>query len=339
MTITRVWQSGFETGNHEAIYMGGTPGCYTTYAKTGTYALRLRHINVYGDGIRVAIPATRQVRTGFFLLNEGNPYTGSDMVCLKDVSGNKLVSLYWGGYGSEGNLIKLYVGGTSRDTEAAEEYYTWIHIGIDVKIDSSSGWAKVYKNGTEILSYTGNTGNADIINLVSWEAPANGATYWFDNWYIDDTTSEAAAAVVPVKYFYYLTPGSGSPSYNQWDGSDGNSTDNYALIDEVPPSTTDYITTATTDELDSSQMSTFTLAANQTIEALIPIVYVKRNSTTELLAVGTRYSSTDALSADKTPTTAYSYLWERQTTKPGGGAWDQTSMDGVEVLVKSEGTY
>jgi hypothetical protein len=50
-------------------------------------------------------------------------------------------------------------------------------------------------------------------------------------------------------------------------------------------------------------------------------------------------SSTDQIGSDQNPPTAYGVLWERQETKPGGGGWAQTDIDGMEVIIKSRGTY
>jgi hypothetical protein len=86
-------------------------------------------------------------------------------------------------------------------------------------------------------------------------------------------------------------------------------------------------------------MTTYTLGAGESCVALIPVAVCKHTGATEDIAIGTRYSSTDVIGSDQDPGNNYGPNAERQTTKPGGGAWDQTAIDGVEVVVKSRGSY
>lgn len=340
MAITRLWQAGIETGNvFEFTTVTANMTASTTQKKTGTYSLQ-------GDGNQqfinalVTIPATRQIRCGYYYYTQQQDGSEVKQVFLRDVSGNDLIALE--GKGSDGGShLILDIAGTNQDTEAgANTASTWFHIGIDVKVHSSAGWAKVYKNGVEILSFSGNTGNADIVSCYfGWWTPRPYAYIYYDDLFIDDTTGESAAAVVPIKRFYYVAPNDDGNYDGTWDGSDGNSVDNYQLVDEIPASETDYVSTNVADELESYAMGTVTLGTGETFDAVIPIAYVKRASTTEQIALGTRYSSTDVVGSDQNPGTSSDYLWERQTTKPGGGAWDQTAVDGMEVIVKSRGTY
>lgn len=163
-------------------------------------------------------------------------------------------------------------------------------------------------------------------------------THYYDNVYLDDSTGEIAMPPAITYFAYRALDGNGN--YNDWDGSDGNSVDNYLLLDEVPPGAdTDYIETNVADELESFTVASITLAAGQEIVAVLPVAFARRNGTTELIAVGTRLSATDLISSDKTPATAYKHLFERQTTKPGGGAWSESDFNSAEVIVKSRGTY
>lgn len=335
MTITRRWQSGLETGSLlELDYVTGSTYIDSTYKKTGTYSFKLGHYDPqYG---RVNVSATRQVRVGCNFLMD--TIMAGGVASINALDGTKLVDVE---LNASGQMIIDIAGTDVAWLNNAYSNNIWYHIGIDVKIDSSAGWVYVYKDGQDVLHYTGNTGNSDVgqvrIGHVMHNYQWNYSYY--DDIFVDDTTGESTTAVVPIKIFRYITPVTGSPTYAQWDGSDGNSTDNYALVDEVPPSETDYVCTNVVNELDSYQMSTFTLDTSETIKSVIPLAYVKRYGTTEQIALGTRYSSTDVIGSDQSPSSTYSYRWERQTTKPGGGSWDQTALDGVEVVIKARGSF
>jgi len=346
MAITRRWQAGFELGDlyQEFTSISGSSSyLYATTAKqkTGSYSM----VNISQNnhfGVK-AIPATRQIRGGFwFYVSADIGSADYNTIWFRNNAGTELVAIeYRGPIG--GSPLIIEVAGVNQDIEpGACPTATWFHIGYDIKIDASAGWVKVYKDGIEVLSFTGNTGNTDIVDLCLGSAIyPNSIVYW-DDPYVDDTTGEAVAAIPPILRFYYVTPDEGG-NYSDpggWTGSDGNPTDNFLLVDEVPPNgDTDYIIAASADLLDSYTMTTIVLGSNEVIQALIPTVSSRRAGTTEAIAIGTRYSATDLIGDDLYPTAAYKAVSERQTTKPGGGAWDQTALDAVEVVLKSRGTY
>jgi len=345
MAITRLWQTGLELGvinEFSGSYFNGGGGVTSVGPKTGTYCLQG---NSAGGGAYAQVfwilPATRQIRTGFYW----NPAslagtTEIDIVQIKTSAGTVLVRLEATGSGAGNNLI-IDVAGVNQDVIAgASGGSDYMHIGVDVKIHASAGWVVVYKDGVEILRFEGNTGNADIESIFYGHDIAAGVIMKFDDFYVDDTTGEAAAAAVPSVYFQYITP-NGNGFYNgNWSGSDGNSVDNYLLVDEIPPgSDTDYVQTTVVDELESFAMTTFTLAAGQEIQAMIPVAYCRKTGITEQIALGTRLSGVDLIGSDQTPSQSYSPRLERQTTKPGGGAWNQAALDGVEFVEKARGSF
>jgi len=332
MAITRIWQAGAETGGIEE-FTGNSGGMYdfypsTTQKYTGAYSFKDNENNDFGYK---NIPATRQLRMGFAVY--GNTSTNnSDCVSFRDSGANRLVALNWKNTGE----VALKVGGVQKDIEAAMNVAVWHHVGLDVKIHASDGWAVVYLDGIQVMSFTGTTGNVDIEDIIvgNMDDPFN-QTQYYDDLYADDATGEGSAAPLSLLRFYHVVP-SGAGNYAEFDPSTGA---NYECVNEIPPNAADYVSTSTADEYDSYAMNTISIGAGQTVQAVIPIVYCKRGDTTEEIALGTRYSSTDAVGSDQVPGASYGALLERQTAKPGGGAWDQTAIDGFEVLIKSRGTY
>jgi len=327
MAITRIWQCGLETGNLNEFTQVFDCTATTAEKKTGSYALGDGNA---GDYVVKTVPATRQIRTGFYFY--GNQSANCKRFRINSTALIELESR------SDGSLW-LYVNGVNQDTSPNSNMVSWQHIGVDVKIDASSGWVSVYRDGVEIMSFTGNTGNEDITS-VYWGHLTTSNYYWcyYDDLYIDDTTGETSPDVVPIKRFYPVFA-NGNGNYADWDGSDGNKVDNYALINEVPASDSNYVQVISTDQFDSYAMSTFTLAGNQHIIAIIPTSRVKRTGTTEEVAIGTRLSSTDVIGSNQIPNTSYSYLFDRQEEKPGGGSWSQSDLDSFETVIKSRGTY
>lgn len=227
---------------------------------------------------------------------------------------------------------------------AARVYDTYFHVAVDVKIDASAGWVYVYCDGRLVVSFDGDTneGGANFdtlrLNAVGADGTWQSATYSVDDLYWDDTSGEGAPAAPPDLRFDWLNP-NGNGNYSQFVGSDGNSTDNYLLVDEVGsvPADTDYVTTATDALKDSYALTTITVPSGWNILAVIFQVAARKTDVagTMGLKLGGRYSAVDAVGAKKDLTTAYLLYEERMTTQPGGGAWSQAAVDGVEALIES----
>ena len=333
MTITRITQVGCEPGHIDEFdgfydYIEAGYSISASAAYTGNYGVRVFNESITRSHVKLDIPDTRQVRFGMFY--EGTPDTPSCIV----INLEPQVTI-----GAGTNGITLNVGGVAQGTIMMPP--NMFHLGLDCKIDSSSGWVKLYTNGKERISMTGNTGNVDITEWQFGRITSGNfiCEIYGDDIYIDDTTGESSATPPPAHVFYYITP-DGNGNYAQWTGSDGNSTDNYLLVDAAPPNDSDYVLETVADQYDSYTMSTFTIPEGiLTFNAIIPIVRAKRGDVTEQLAIGTRLSGVDLVSGDYDPTIPFDYIWERQTTKPGGGSWDQSSLDSVEVLIKSRGSF
>ena len=351
MAIIRDEQTGFELGNIGIVestgYVGnGTHIRTTADKKTGSYALRNEATN-YTGGTWWDISTSRQKRVAFHC-KIGNAWsTNRQRFCsLQYVDTTEIVSLR---QQPASNIIRLWVGGVERASYAGCIVGSWYHFGIDVKIDSVNGWVYIYLDGLLIMSYTGNTGNADVGRFMfgSWSSGGGltGGTYWYwDDLTIDDSTGEGAPAPVQDRRYQFKIPvdAAEGETYKQWLGSDADSVDNWALVDEIPHnSDTDYVVAGSTGLLDSYEHATFTLPTNGVITAVIPIAVAKAGDVSDtLLGLGTRLSGTDLIGSGQSLQTSYGFRkLERQAAKPGGGAWSETDVNNAEIVIKSLGTY
>lgn len=339
MTITRLFQSGFESGSKDefddpAIAWGIT----ASNVRTGTYAGGVA-VTVPNRYIRKDVTGSLQQRCGFNIYMD-LPTNECEILTVRH-SGGELFNI---NYNPTGEL-ELEVNGTRQDITTTGPLTDDAHhlIGVDFKINATTGWIYVYLNAnpTAVLSFTGNTGsnNAERYDFGTYVDAGNVGAWTFDDIFIDDTVGEGSAALPPFLRFYPLTL-NGNGNYNEWVGSDGNSVDNYLLIDERGPSDSDYLESDAAAEDDSWAMSNITLEAQQTIQAVIPLIRAQRFGSSETLKIGTRLSATDLLGSEQSPQFGdYDYLWERQTTKPGGGAWTESDVNSAEALVQSAGTF
>jgi hypothetical protein len=344
MTIERIWQSGFESGSINELPAVNGSGMSIQVAATdltGSYCLR--HYPDNPTRLEIDFTATNQARVGFRYRTDSG-YSTTEIVRFQTSAG--AADVFEIRHATAGGILTLYINDVLQDTSYGNILLLGQtrHISMDCKVDAASGWCKVYLDGEEIMSYSGNTGSTQIERLCIGNNTdvGSGQRYtYFDDIYVDDTTGEGSTTVPPLLKFFWVAP-DGNGNYSQWDGSDGNSVDNYQLVDEIPPSTADYVETSTTAEFDSYTMGSRTLETNETINAVIPIAYVRREESTEEIALGTRLSSTDVVSSGLIPSNTYTYgsfYWDRQTTKPGGGSWGQADINAFEAILKSEGSY
>lgn len=127
---------------------------------------------------------------------------------------------------------------------------TWYYIEWAVTIHDTTGTVDVLLNGVSELSATGldtkNSTNATVNRLKLGPGPAGTSTQPF--MYLDDlvVTDGALPGICTVAAF---SPDSNGNS-SSFTGSDGNSTDNYALVDEATPNDADYVESTTAGHRD-----------------------------------------------------------------------------------------
>lgn len=346
MTITRLWQAGGEWNNVLVEFTSRSSANFltsSTKARTGTYSIRTGTFNYYGT--KVLDTTYTQLRLGAFINHNGADAGDSPSLFQFRSGSTVVVDLRWDG---DNSTLKLYLNTTLVDSAVSAAFAatdTWLHIGIDAKINAS-GWVYVYLDGVEILSYEGDTTvGASSVGTIIVGSPTS-SQYWspyvyFDDIFVDSTAGEAAADVVPDYRFFPLTP-NGNGFHNQWTGSDGNSTDNYLLVDEIPPDgDSTYVEHDISGENDSYLMSDITLEDGYEVSAVIPMAYAKKLNaggslniklTTRTTVSGSPYEASSAAAALGTD---YSLVWERRALRPDGGAWDETTVNALDIGVEA----
>lgn len=211
----------------------------------------------------------------------------------------------------------------------------WRYFEAKVTLSDTVGTVDVYMNGnaTPVLSYSGDTKNGGtevVISSVSIDQSASSAL-------MDDLYIANGAGAAPFNdrlgeiRCYPIFP-SGNGNYSQGVGSDGNSTDNYLLVDENPANTTDYSGIATVGNKDSYLFSD--VAAAGTVIDLVAAIYAaKSDAGAKSVRLLTRISGTDYTGSDKALATTPSYLsyMERWALSPATGVpWTAAEVNAAE---------
>ena len=339
MAIDRIWQAGFEVQNVVSEMSGvlkswGTVDISSTQKKTGSYALRIS--NAKGSAY-VDFTTRTQLRLGFYARLAAPRYTTQPVQVFSIANG--ITDLVEVRYDSSDNDFNLFTNGSFRTNWAGGWIVDqWYHFGVDYKRNASTGWISIYVDGILRMTYSGDLGATDPNRVFLGSYPgtesidcySDGNSY-YDDFYLDDSVGEGAAVRLADLRFHHLYPNANG-NYSNHDGSDGNKVDNYLLVDERPPDDdTEYVYATAASIKDSYGMLDFSMPGGATIQAVI-IQAVARKDTTEdiKLALGSRLSSTDLIgTAQILPTTYGEMIFERQSTKPGGGVWADSDVDSV----------
>lgn len=213
----------------------------------------------------------------------------------------------------------------------------WYYIEFKATINGTTGSYEVRVNGQGVgLSGSGVdtqvTANA-YANVVVLFCPTT--SYHFTDIVIMDSSGSVNNNFLgDVRVEPTFPNGNGNSS--QWDGSDGNSTDNYLLVDEATPNgDTDYITTATVNDVDTYGYGNVTPTTGS-VYAVIPAPYARKDDAgTRSIATVVRHSGTDYIGTTQPLSTSYQYLPQIYETNPGtSAAWTIAEVNAAEFGAK-----
>lgn len=213
----------------------------------------------------------------------------------------------------------------------------WHWLEMKATIADSGGVCIVKVDGTTEINFTGDTKNAGTLTTISHLAFAGAsAVPRFDDLVICDATGSAPFNDFFGEKVIKIKRPSNNGATNQWVGSDGNSTDNYLLVDDPPPvSSADYTGSATATERDLYAMSS--AAGLASVDAIQNIAYVAKSD------AGARSFKTVTRNAGGTvtsgPTVALSttYLLAAgaiELTDPSAAAWTPSNVNTIQAGVE-----
>jgi hypothetical protein len=242
---------------------------------------------------------------------------------------------------SPGRLIRATRAGTLLGTgtfrlDVNQTYY----IECKVTIDDSTGVVVVKVNEITDINLssqdTRNAGNASVDRIrpqtTSW---VSGAASFFDDLVIWDTTGGAPTNdfLGDIRVEALFPNGNGNSS--QWVGNDGNSTDNYLLVDETAPnSDTDYVESSTVGNKDTYAYGNLTPTTGTVYGVQINPFAKKTDAGARSIVSVARHSGSETDGPVKTLNSTYGYLPDIRETKPGGGAWSISDINAAEFGIK-----
>jgi hypothetical protein len=228
-------------------------------------------------------------------------------------------------YGPAGTVVATSAGTFSNAV--------WRYLEANVVIHDTTGLVEVRIGETVVVSYSGDTrnGTATTVGFIDAVGGTSSAAVDYDDLYIDDAGYLGDITVEA------LSP-TGNGSSSDWVGSDGNSTDNYLLVDDPTTSNmTDYVGASVSGKLDLYTMGD--LPAGYSVLAIQEIIYAQKSDagtapTLLPVAKGQAGTTRTDTAVPALSTTPLAYVSQMRTTDPDGNALTAARVNAMEVGVK-----
>lgn len=225
---------------------------------------------------------------------------------------------------------------------------SWHYVEVKVRLSDSTNDLFVSVDGVNQTLTPGgpydtkNAGTATVFDNISFTDQGTGSNRMVidDIYALNEKTTDALGNTSTLTdrlgdcRIEALSP-NGNGNSSQLTGSDGNSTDNYLLVDEVTPDDdTTYVESAVDNDKDTYAFAN--LASTSGGVAAVQTVTRARKTLagTRQLAHVTRLSGTEVDSTDFTLAETYGiqrFVFEK---KPGGGAYARSDVNSAEFGVK-----
>lgn len=225
------------------------------------------------------------------------------------------------------------------DNVLVSEHFHFIE--VEARLSDSTSDLHVYVDGVErTLSPAGpyDTKNAgtktvfDFVKLVQGAHNPPSGRIIGEVYILNEQGSVNNSPLGDVRIEVLRPNGNGNSS--QLLGSDGNSTDNYLLVDEATHNDADYVGSATDNQKDTYAYSNLSATAGDVAAVQVVTRALKSDSGAKSIANISRSGANETDAADRglsQSATPYGDIYE---TKPGGGAWTISDVNAMEAGVK-----
>lgn len=328
--MTRLFTEGFEMG--DGLFFNQIAGAInSSNQRSGTYAWNVTDVLASGSK-KAFTPASEFYFRMAFRADDVNT-SGVNFLLFYGSGTNSLL-----GFGFSAGKIVASIGGTGT---ISLQPNVWYLLEVYYKIADASGRVVTKIDGVTDIDYTGDTkpgSDTQAESFIVGRPYPSGGTTIIDDLALNNTAGGADDSWCGDGRIVALTP-NGNGTTNQWTGSDGNSTDNYLLVDERPSNNdTDYSENSTTGQRDMYTMTDWDESGSKSILRVWGECRAK-DTVAEggQIKVGLRTESTVYLSAAKSLLTSYTQIKgdEYKTNPNTATAWTNTQADAVEFVVET----
>jgi len=216
----------------------------------------------------------------------------------------------------------------------------WYYIEFTATISDTVGVVELKIDGTSVIGPltsqdTRNGANSTANQLRIGQDVNSNSPFDIDDLYVLDSggSSPTNTYLGDIKVETLYPNGNGNSSVLLNDG--GNTTNNYTHVDETfPNGDTDYVESSTVGDKDTYAYTNMATTAGTVFGVQINPYAKKTDAGTRSIKTVARVSTTEVDGPVQTLGASYAYLTDIRETKPGGGAWTISDVNGAEFGVK-----
>ncbi|OGR09502.1 MAG: hypothetical protein A3K23_00270 [Desulfobacca sp. RBG_16_58_9] len=212
---------------------------------------------------------------------------------------------------------------------------TWYVIELHFKLADTGGVAELRVDGNLECAFYGDTkpGAETTFDQMYWYASSGGYGYVLDDVVLHDTAGSANNSWPGGVKLGLLKPTSDGAA-REWTPSYGS--DHYTLVDEVPPSGTDYLRAAANDLIDLFGLEDLPAEA-QSVKAVALDFFGLKGSTVAPTRIAqiANLSGTDYVQGDQDLPLAQGLVRKILDTNPAGGNWSVATVNAMLSGIKS----
>jgi hypothetical protein len=238
-----------------------------------------------------------------------------------------------------GSITVYRGGGTLVGSTAAGIFPTtaWFYLETKVVVHDTTGSIEVRVDGVQVYLATNidtRPGTGTGIDSIQYYYWTTGSNRQVDDLYICNGSGSVNNDFLGDVRVATLTP-NGNGASSQLVGSDGNSTDNYLLVDESPPNASDYVGGTTSGDKDSYLMTDLPAG----VSSVLGIQQVARLTKTDAGAKSAKHlirmAATNYTSASFVLGAAWTtHTYVRETNPNTGVAWTIANVDAHEAGIE-----
>lgn len=243
--------------------------------------------------------------------------------------------------------MKIFVGSTLVVTGSTTiELGQYVFVEWHLKIDGTSGVSEVKINGLNEIAFNGNTKPTSDVDVNQLGVFHGGG--WSD-FHLDDIAINNISNTDGLGDISWcgdgkvelLVPSGNSPDggwSDTWTGSDSNSVDNYALVDEVPPSSDDYVEDATTGHQDRYALTDFTATTKKILRVWVEARALDTVPEGAQMKLGLRLGGADYKSAAISLSSVYTRIlgtMYKQNPATGPADWEDADIDAAQIILET----
>lgn len=315
------WEGGTDPGWNPA------PPVSTTRARTGTQSLKTATAEP-----KLSITPSGTVVVGFAMYLSVGAVTGN--LRLPGVWGDGGTVLHSSLGFDAANHLQLRRSSSPVIATSSQVFplSEWHYVEYKANVADTGGTVIVRVDGVEWINFSGDTRNAGVsTNIDAVSMSEYSGSVYIDDFYICNTTGTANNDFLGDHRVDFLLP-NGNGAVNQWTGSDGNSTDNYLLVDETPVDTADYVYSSTVGNRDLYAFADLS-AAVASIKGIQQVSYAQKSDAGAANLINLLRLADGTV--DQSPSTPLSSSWasimgKLYETKPDGSAWTVADLNGAQ---------